>query len=212
LSSARAQVAGDKKLQRDPDAAAEAVAAKVLPAAQRLLKRVKHAAERAALDADLPGWQLYPEPVPTFLLTGEYNIHHQPDQLDFAASVMSYAKAVETMLFHRLFLPFRDEAGAPPAGAHNNFLRQFLSGERDKLTLGSMQIILASSKETALRAYAARRFYDAPTRLFGPGGVAALLADPAALALRNAAAHDQLITRAGAQSARAWAVSILEKL
>jgi hypothetical protein len=212
LSAARAQVAADKKLQRDPDAAAEAVAAKVLPAAQRLLQRVEHAAERASLDADLPGWQLYPEPVPTFLLTGEYNIQHQPDHLDFATSVMSYAKAVETMLFHRLFLPFRDEAGAPPAGAHNNFLRQFLSGERDKLTLGSMQIILASSKETALRAYAARRFYDAPTRLFGPGGVAALLADPAALALRNAAAHDQLITRAGAQSARAWAVSILEKL
>jgi hypothetical protein len=212
LTAARTQVAADKKLQGDPDAAADAVAAKVLPAAQRLLQRVEHAAERAALDAALPGWELYPDPVPTFLLTGEYNIQQLPDHLDFAASVVSYAKAVETMLFHRLFLPFRDEAGVSPDDARNSFLRQFLAGERDKLTLGSMQIILASSKETALRAFAAARFYDAPTRLFGPEGVAALLADDTAVALRNAAAHDQLMTRADAQAARAWAVGILEKL
>lgn len=121
----------------------------------------------------------------------------------------NHARIVE--LFGRLGYDV-DEAQPSPKVARNSFLRQFLAGERDKLTLGSMQIILASSKEAALRAFAAARFYDAPTRLFGPDGVAALLADDTAVALRNAAAHDQLMARADAQGARAWAVGILEKL
>jgi hypothetical protein len=97
----------------------------------------------------------------------------------------NHARIVE--LFGRLGYDV-DEAQPSPKAARNSFLRQFLAGERDKLTLGSMQIILASSKE------------------------AALLADDTAVALRNAAAHDQLMTRADAQAARAWAVGILEKL
>lgn len=38
------------------------------------------------------------------------------------------------------------------------------------------------------------------------------LADEAALALRNAAAHDQALARGDAQSARAWALGILQYL
>ena len=68
--------------------------------------------ERKQLDADLPGWHLFPEEVVTFLLTGEYNIRTQPEFLDFSTSVISYSKAVEAMLYHRLFMRFRDESGS----------------------------------------------------------------------------------------------------
>ena len=47
----------------------------------------------------------------TFLLTAEYSIRTQPEFLDFSTSVISYSKAVEAMVYHRLFMPFRDEAG-----------------------------------------------------------------------------------------------------
>ncbi|NLF63647.1 MAG: hypothetical protein GX579_03505, partial [Chloroflexi bacterium] len=53
---------------------------------------------------------------------------------------------------------------------------------------------------------------DDAARLFGDAGVIALLADESVIALRNAAVHDEVMTRADAQAARAWAVGVLEKL
>ncbi len=211
LGDAKAEVLKDKTLAADPEAAVEAMAEKVLPAAQRLQSQVTLAAERARLEADLPGWQLFPDEVRTFLLTGEYNIASQPDFLDFSTSVVSYAKAVEAMLYHRLFVRFRAESGAGEADCKNKFLQQFMAGQRE-LTLGSMPIILASSKEAALRAFVQQLYPRAAQTFYGPAGVVERLADEAALALRNAAAHDQALTRADAQSARAWALGILQYL
>ena len=200
LAQAKEAVAADRALQQDPEQAAAALADRLLPAAQRLLQRVETAAERAALDRDLPGWERFPGDVPTFLLTGEYNIRHQPEHLDFSTSIVSYAKAVETMLFRQLFAAFREESGRDPAAAHGSILREFLDGTRDRLTLGAMRAVLSSSQEKALRRFAAARFHDDAARLFGDAGVIALLADESVIALRNAAVHDEVMTRADAQA------------
>ncbi len=211
LGDAKAEVLRDKTLAADPEAAVEAMAEKVLPASQRLQSQVSLAAERARLDADLPGWQLFPDEVATFLLTGEYNIATQPDFLDFSTSVVSYAKAVEAMLYHRLFGRFRAESGASAADCRNKFLQDFVADGKP-LTLGSMPIILASSKEPALRAFVQQIYPRAAQTFYGPGGVVERLQDPAAVALRNQAAHDQALPRSDAQAARAWALGILQYL
>jgi len=211
LADAKAAVVKDEKLQADPDAAAGVMAEAVLPAARRLQGQLPLAAERASLDSALPGWHLFPEEVATFLLSGEYDLHTRPDGLDFSSAVVSFSKAVERMLYHRIFLLWRDAAGAVEADARNRFLQEFLRKERE-LTLGSLAIILQSSKETALRAYIQQRYPHAASAFFGVDGVVATLNDPASIALRNAAAHDELLGREAAQSARVWALGILRHL
>ncbi len=217
LQEAKEAVRGDKKLQKDPDKAADVIAEKVLPAAERFQQRVAHDEERRRLDRDLPGWHMFPADVQTFLLTGEYNIRSLPDHLDFSASVISYAKAVETVLFERLFVGFRDAArdgGRQTADGNvrNKFLKEFVEGTRRHLTLGSMAIILSSSKEKALRAFALATFPVGEERLFGDEGVAGLLNDDTVIHLRNKAAHDEVLTKEEAKAARAWAVGVLGNL
>ncbi|MFQ5593606.1 MAG: hypothetical protein ACE5HA_05615, partial [Anaerolineae bacterium] len=211
LSQAKAVVVKDKKLQEDPDAAAEVMAEKLLPAAQRLREQVALRAEREQLDRDLAGWHLFPDEVVTFLLTAEYNLRTQPDYLDFSTSVVSYAKTVEAMLYHRLFVRFRTESGATDADCKNKFLRQFMRDEK-KLTLGSMGIILPSSKEAALRAFVQQLYPRAGETFFGAGGVVERLQDERIIALRNQAAHDQTLGRQDARAARGWALGILRYL
>ncbi|RLT36734.1 MAG: hypothetical protein DWI57_14410 [Chloroflexi bacterium] len=211
LADAKAKVAGDETLRADADAAAGVMAEIILPAARRIQSQTAFAAERAALDAALPGWHLFPEEVATFLLSGEYDLHTRPDGLDFSSAVVSFAKAVERMLYHRLLLPWRDAAGALESDARNTFLQAFLRREKE-LTLGSLAIILQSSRETALRAYIQQCYPHAATSFFGAEGVAARLSDPASVQLRNAAAHDELLGRDAAQSARVWALGILRYL
>lgn len=211
FSEAKEKVRGDKKLQKDPDAALAAMAEAVRPAAERLQSRVNTAPEEARLDADLPGWRLFSGDVPTFLRTAEYAIEHLPDHLDFSASIVQYAKAVEQAMMQRLFEPFR-AAGHTPDEAKNSFLKQFLQQKRH-LTLGSFPIIL-NSKEQALAAFAERQYPRRSQALFfdKTAGVRALLLDEASLALRNAAAHSEALTKADARQARAWAFNILRYL
>lgn len=210
LSSAKEAVVKDKKLQKDPEAAAAAIAQTVLPAAKRLQSRIPQQDERARLDQDLPGWQQLPGDVPTFLLSGEYDLATRPEHLDFSATVISFAKAVENSLYARLFLPFRDQSGCTDADCRNKFLQQFMRGEKH-LTLGSFPIIMASSKESALRQFAAGQFGDAAA-LFSPSGLLGLLQDEAAVRLRNKAAHDELLTKDDARNGREWALAILRFL
>jgi hypothetical protein len=211
LGEAKAEVLRDKTLAADLELATAAIADRVLPAAQRLQAQVSLAAERQRLDADLPGWHLFPEEVATFLLTAEYNITSLPDFLDFSTSVVSYAKAVETMLYHRLFVRFRAESGATAADCHNAHLQKFVL-ERKPLTLGSMGIILASSHEAALRRFVPQLYPRAAQTFYGPAGVVEQLQDPAAVSLRNQAAHDTPLTRSAARTVRDWALGILQYL
>ncbi len=135
----------------------------------------------------------------------------EADYLDFSTSVVSYAKAVEAMLYHRVFVRFRAESGATDADCKNKFLQQFMREER-KLTLGSIAIILPSSKEAALRAFVERLYPRAGDTFFGAGGVVERLQDERIIALRNQAAHDQTLGRADARAARGWALGILQYL
>ncbi len=211
LTDAKATVVANEKLQKDPDAAAEVMAETILPAAQRLVTHIPLHRERQTLDRELPGWHLFHDEVRTFLLTAEYNLNNQPEQLDFSTSIIAYTKAVERMLYHKLFIPFRDQEGATPADAKNKFLKAFLEGKK-KLTLGSMNIILPSSKETALHDYIRKLYPDSDQRFFGPDGIVQMLNDPVSLELRNNAAHDQPLSKEDARKIRAWAFAILRKL
>ncbi|MCI0577975.1 MAG: Eco57I restriction-modification methylase domain-containing protein [Chloroflexi bacterium] len=211
LAEAKEKALQDEELQKDPDAALEVIAAGVLPAAQRLQSRVNVSPEEERLNAALPGWRLFAGDVPTFLLTGEYNIAHLPGHLDFSTSVIAYAKAVETALMQRLFLPFREESGYGDGDCHNAFLQQFMRRERH-LTLGSFPIIMASSRESALRRFTEARFTRAAETIFGDDGVLGQLNDNTTIALRNKAAHSEALSRAEAQQARAWALNVLRHL
>ena len=115
------------------------------------------------------------------------------------------------MLYHKLFIPFRDQEEATPADAKNKLLKAFLEGKK-KLTLGSINIILPSSKETALRDYIRKLYPDSNQRFFGPDGIVQMLNDPVSLELRNNAAHDQRLSEKDARKVRAWAFAILRKL
>ncbi len=75
-----------------------------------------------------------------------------------------------------------------------------------------MSDIVRSAKEQALRAFVQRIFANAPVTIFGDDGVAGLLADKTIIELRNRAAHDTVLTRADALTARAWALAILARL
>ena len=213
-ADAKAAVIANEKLQKDPDAAAEVMAETILPAAEHLVTRIPFHRERQTLDRELPGWHLFHDEVRTFLLTAEHDLNsrlNQPGEFDFSPVIISYAKAVERMLYHKIFIPFRDQERATPADAKNKFLKEFLEGKR-KLTLGSMNIILPSSRETALRAYIRKLYPDSDQRFFGPDGIVQRLDDPESLELRNNAAHDQRLSEKDARKVRAWAFDILRKL
>jgi len=210
LADAKAQVIADKEVVDDEEKI-EKIAEGILPVAERFFERVEPISGKERLDADLPGWDTLPPEVPTFLLTAEYTVTTMPEHLDFSTSVISYTKSVETTLYERIFLPFRDSSGYTDADYHNDFLREFMLGRRE-LTLGSFPRILSSSREPALRRFVESQIPDAPTRFYGSGGVVSLLNDQAMIDIRNAAAHDERLERDAAQQMRAWAFDILRGL
>ncbi len=107
---------------------------------------------------------------------------------------------------------FRDESGCSDADCNNNFFQQFMAGKRE-LTLGSMNIILRSSKERAFRQFvSARLFPDADDTVFSQDAMLALLDEQSIRRFRNGAAHDEVMERDDAEAARAWALSILRYL
>jgi hypothetical protein len=203
LAQAKAVVVQDDKLTDDEERL-DKIAEGMLAPAKRFFERVEPLTIEAQLDRDLPGWrQLSPE-APTFLLTGDYNLHTMPAGMDFSTSIIPYTKAVETVLYRRIFAPFRDESGYGEADCRNTFLAGFMRGEK-KLTLGSFTIILQSSKETALRRFMQERLADVEGLVTG-------LADEGNLHLRNKAAHDEVLSREDAQQIRAWALGVLGRL
>lgn len=210
LADAKQQVLGDKNLA-DDEARLAALAEKSLAAGQRLQGRVNLSVDEATLAAALPGVEWLTEEARTFLVGAEYDLRTRPAQLDFSATVVGYAKAVEQMLGKRLFERFRDESGATTADCVNEHLQRFVNGSKPP-TLSVMSDIVRSGKEKSLRAFAQRIFANADERMFGDSGVAGLLADKAIIELRNRAAHDTVLTREDALAARAWALAILTRL
>ena len=207
LAAAKTRAVADAALA-DDDARIAQIGAGVLRAATQFFARVEPGADEATLDAELPGWRTLPPAAPTFLRTGEYNLRTLPEQMDFSTSVVSYTKAVEVTLYQRIFAPFRASGRYSDADCQNTFLRDFMLGRRH-LTLGNFMIILASSKETALRSFVAEQISDAGQRVFGAQGLVQLLGDSAIRDTRNDAAHDEVLSRADAQRVRTWALGVL---
>ena len=210
LADAKAQVVADDEI-KDDEEKIEKIAAGILPAAKRFFERVEPASVEAMLDSELPNWRSLPPDAPTFLLTGDYNLHTLPEHMDFSSSVIPYTKAVETVLYERIFAPFRDGSGYTEADCNNEFLKDFMRGKK-KLTLGNFMIILRSSRETALQTFISRTYPDAAQRVFGAKGLVATLNDEGMLDIRNKAAHDEVLSRDEAQQTRAWAMQILEQV
>jgi hypothetical protein len=130
--------------------------------------------------------------------------------MDFSSSVIPYTKAVETVLYERIFAPFRDGSGYAEADCNNEFLKDFMRGKK-KLTLGNFMIILRSSREIALQTFINRIYPDAAQCVFGAKGLVATLNDVGMLDIRNKAAHDEVLSRDEAQRTRVWAMQILEQ-
>lgn len=201
LVEAKQKVVQDKEAgKKEPEELLEAIAQNILPAAQRFQERVKPEKIEERLTQLLPGWSTFPAEVQTFLLTGEYNIAHLPEFLDFSSSVICYAKAVETIIYNRFFMAFKNSGQYTDQNCKNKFLQQFMRGEKE-LTLGSMPIILKSS-EPALQAFLAPLVNNLAQ-------LVNLLGDQANIDLRNQAAHDEVLTRDQAKQAQAWAMGIL---
>ena len=200
LADAKAQVVADEEI-KDDEEKIEKIAEGILPAAKRFFERVEPTSVEAMLDSELPNWRSLPPDAPTFLLTGDYNLHTLPDHMDFSSSVIPYTKAVETVLYERIFAPFRDGSGYADADCKNEFLKDFMRGKK-KLTLGNFMIILRSSRETALQTFISRIYPDAAQRVFGAKGLVAILNDEGMLDIRNKAAHDEVLSRDEAQQTR----------
>jgi hypothetical protein len=198
LTDAKAQVVEDESIEDDEDKI-EKIAEGILPAAKRFFDRVDPAEVEAMLDGDLPNWRNLPPEAPIFLVTADYNLRSLPDHMDFSSSVIPYTKAVEVVLHKQIFEPFR--ARHSDADCKDKFLQEFVRGER-ALTLGSYMIILASSKERALRKFISAALDDVE-------GLVTVLNDDIMRETRNKAAHDEVLSRDEAHQTRAWALQIL---
>ena len=210
LADAKAHVVADDKSKNDEEKI-EKIATGILPVAKRFFERVEPKSIEVMLDSELPNWRSLPPDAPTFLLTGDYNLHTLPEHMDFSSSVIPYTKAVETVLYERIFAPFRDVSGYAEADCSNEFLKDFMRGKK-KLTLGSFMIILRSSRETALQTFISRLYPDAAQCVFEAKGLVETLNDESMLDIRNKVAHDEVLSRDEAQQARAWAMQILEQV
>jgi hypothetical protein len=211
---ARQEAGSDPKLKDKPaderaDAVIAAAGEKIGQAAQQFFERVAADDIEARLRADLPNWDALPEPVKLFLKSGEMVLAqsaHSPLP-EYSGVAISFAKAAETALNAMLFAPFR-AAGHTKTDCANEFLKKYMDGGKP-LTLGNMAFILPSSREPALRAFVQQRYPTSAGTIFDPNGMLRLLDQSQINHLRNASAHDGVLTLADAQAARAWAVGIL---
>ena len=202
LADAKQQVVQDKTLADDEERLA-ALADKVLPTARRLQQRVNLAVDEAALAAALPGVEWLTDEARTFLLGAEYDLRTEPEQLDFATCVLSYAKAVEQMLGVRLFgpLPHRERR-------HRRRLPQRVPGQvhgrrqaAHPLRHGRHPAQRQGGRPASLRRARLRHFGGDHLRRERRGRPAGGQ-DPHRL--RNRAAHDTVLARADALQARPW--------
>src|SRR5260221_6267866 len=153
--SEREKVLKDKEMPADPDKAVEAIAAKIEPAAAQYFARVEPADAEAALRNVFKAWDALPQKVRTFMLTGEVLLA-QAGLLEYSPVVISYAKAAETAINERLFIPFRD-VGHTIHDCNNEFFQRFMAGGKP-ITLGSMGILLSSSAEPTFRKFALNHY------------------------------------------------------
>lgn len=215
LVEAVQQVAKDQpaELPPDPDKREEIVADAEQAIADHIKRQTERYFERVSpewvenrLRADVVGWDKLSQEIRIFLLTADYMLMTAPEHLDFSPSVISYAKAVESVVMERIFVPFRDNSRYTEADCNNQFLKAFMRKEKS-LTLGNFGKILASSGERMLQAYLKVKFSGSASQRL-QAEVIKRLNDEPLLALRNSAAHKTVMQKSDAQTIRDWAMGI----
>jgi hypothetical protein len=205
VSTAREEVLKEKDITPGSDEAIDKIAEKVAPAAEQYFARVTEAEIEARLQTEIAGWAALPDKVRLFLKAGELTLERN-NLPEYSGVVISFAKAAETILNERLFLPFR-AAGYTPKDCSNEFFQKFMAGGKS-IMLGSMEIILASSHEPTFRAFVRKQYANADQTIFAKDKLLGLL-DKTQVSARNGAAHDGVLTQDDAKAARQWAIEIL---
>lgn len=196
LADARAKAVADKSL--DDEQRAEQIAEEVRRASEHYFDRINTDDLDTALDGVLTNWRTLPDGCPTFMRTFIHLLRTQPDDLDFTTVVGQAAKAVEVALDHRILAPFRAQHSA--AECQNPFLQEYMGGGK-ALTLGVLPVVLRSSKEGALQAFA--------NGIVNVSALQQTMAEQTTIDMRNPAIHSEVITRAEAESFGKWAISVL---
>ncbi|MHB8749369.1 MAG: Eco57I restriction-modification methylase domain-containing protein [Aggregatilineales bacterium] len=205
VTAAREEVLKDKDIKPGSDEAVEKIAEKVGQAAEQYFARVDETQIEAHLRAEIAGWDALPDKVRLFVKSGDLMLT-QGTLPEYSGVVIQFAKAAETILNERLFLPFR-AAGFTPNDCDNEFFQKFMAGGKP-ITLGSMGFILPSTDESTFRAFVIRHYPNASQTIFAKDKLLKLL-DKAQVDARNGAAHDGVLTQDDAKAARQWAIEIL---
>ncbi|MDX2076008.1 MAG: TaqI-like C-terminal specificity domain-containing protein [bacterium] len=201
LTDVKADVVKNDKL--DDEEKVEALSEGILSLARRYFARVDPQQVALELDKALPNWQNLPPEAPKFLQTGEYILNTFPDDMDFSSSIIPFTKAVEVVLAKRIFEPFRQQH--TDGDCENEFLKKYMAGIKE-LTLVNFMIILASSKEKALRDFV-------QNTVSNMAGLLVLIKDNMGIGnQRNDAAHDVLFGREDARAMREWAIAVLRTI
>ncbi len=166
--------------------------------------------------------------VPTFVhasTDGVYGCRHQPfvetdplNPMDLYSLTKAQAElAVQATpgAFHKIVLRYFFPYGVGTPNPIPIYVQRALTGEPIQIlqsgkpiTLGSMEIILASSQEITLRAFITKQYPRAAANIFTKDKLLAQLSQ-AQVGARNAAAHDGVLTLDDARVARQWALEIL---
>ncbi|MHB8624601.1 MAG: DUF559 domain-containing protein [Aggregatilineales bacterium] len=205
VAAAREEVLKDKDIKPGSDEAVEKIAEKVGQAAEQYFARVDETQIEAHLRAEVAGWDALPDKVRLFVKSGDLMLT-QGTLPEYSGVVIQFAKAAETILNERLFLPFR-AAGYTPNDCNNEFFQKFMDSGKP-ITLGSMGFILPSTHESTFRAFVVQHYPNANQTIFAKDKLLKLL-DKAQVDARNGAAHDGVLTQDDAKAARQWAIEIL---
>jgi hypothetical protein len=135
----------------------------------------------------------------TFLVGAEYDLRTRPEQLDFSSTVLAYAKAVEQMLGKRACSPVSAAEGrATAADCRSDYLFQKIHERRQAADAGSVIGDISAQHQGSwpCAQFGERAsIWTPPGRSLGRRVSSGLLADKAAVELRNRAAHDTVLTR-----------------
>ncbi|MDZ4672391.1 MAG: hypothetical protein SH821_16135 [Phototrophicales bacterium] len=203
LVDVKAEIAKIPDDKIDDEARVEQLSESILSMARRYFARVDPQQVALELDKALPNWGKLPPDAPIFLQTGDYNLNHLPDNLDFSSSIISYTKAVEVVLAKQIFEPFRQHY--TDEDCENEFLKKYMLGIKE-LTLVNFMIILSSGKDKALRNFVQQTVRNL-------AGLLELVKDNITIRdQRNDAAHDVLFGREDARAMREWAIAVLRAI
>jgi hypothetical protein len=187
------------------EVAAEATATiiqEVVPAVENYLARVPEDPIQAKLHSEIPNWAKLPETVRALLLTNEIMLAHT-NLPTYTQITGAYGSVVEVALNEKIFGQFRQKYQANDCD--NHVFQEFMNSTKT-LSLGSIAVVLPSSRETKLQAFLKTLYPDVAALI---NNLKNLLTQPNINKFRNEPQHGKLKSLDDAQAARQWALEIL---